>query len=129
MFCEISRLLIRLFRLLIRRVNSASVIPACAAFFFIFSLSTLPTASASSFYWDIGGGVAKMNQLGSFYGSTTDTSTALGFNINSSLFVNFSNGAPIDFSSACFKSWHREPDRRAELPTVCLQSTPPCASR
>jgi hypothetical protein len=54
-------------------------------------------AIAGSFYFDIGGGVSKMQSIGPFYGSPAlDTSTSLGYNVNSALFWNLSSGAPIE---------------------------------
>jgi hypothetical protein len=61
-----------------------------------FSVLTDHAAQASSFYWDVAGGVAEMKDIGSFYGPPTDAATTLGYNFNSSLFVNFSNGAPVE---------------------------------
>lgn len=53
-------------------------------------------AHAGSFYCDIGGGVAKMQSIGPFYGPPADTSTSLGYNVNSALFINFADGGPIE---------------------------------
>ncbi|MDR3606601.1 MAG: hypothetical protein P4M08_04375 [Oligoflexia bacterium] len=51
-------------------------------------------AHAGSFYVDAGGGVAKMQSLDAF--GPGDSSTSMGYNLNSSLFVNFSSGGPIE---------------------------------
>jgi hypothetical protein len=62
----------------------------------ISGVSWTSSALAGSFYFDLGGGVSKMQSIGSFYGPQTDSSTSLGYNVNSALFINFSNGGPIE---------------------------------
>jgi hypothetical protein len=55
------------------------------------ALSAQPAAASGSFYYDLAGGVSKFQQTSPFFGSTTQSSTGVGYSLNNGIFVNWGN--------------------------------------